>query len=521
MSPVTFPAATIGLAALALVAPSLVAPSQAPQERRGGPAATEEVAHLRIEGELDAGTRSHLRRAIEVARALAGGGRARLVVELDTPGGPIELMWELAGQLDEAAKSGVQVTAWVHDAAFSAGSLLALACDPLYMAPQGAIGAAAPVTLGPGGITEIPDATVRAKMVAALRSSFRGWAEAHGRPPALAEAMVDRDVGVREVKVDGVPRLMTQTEYDDARQRGEPLELVRTIVPPGELLSLSGAQAVELGLADGLASTLPEVLDKLGVPGAQVRDVPRSSSDHLAGLLDSVKYLLLVAGLLLAWTEIKAPGFGLPGIGAIVCIGLFLFGRYLVGIADVIHIVAVAVGVVLIAVEIFVVPGTLWLGLLGAALVVGGLVASTVVPAGGLGFPMARTMAVDEAFKLTMGLLVAMVGAWGLSRVLPRAPGFSRLVLVPQGAAHSGAAVKESRTVEEKRRALVGAEGVALTDLRPVGKVRLENVPGDDFEARVEGFALDRGARVRVVEVRSGRLVVAAVERPDGGGERA
>jgi len=351
-------------------------------------------------------------------------------------------------------------------------------------------------------------------VVSAVRSSFRGWAEAHGRPPALAEAMVDREVGVREVKVDGVPQLMTQTEYDDARARGETLELVRTIVPQGELLSLSGTQAVELGLADGLAGTLAEVLDHIGAPGAQVQDVPRTSSDHLAGVLDSIKYLLLVAGLMLAWTEIKTPGFGVPGIGAIVCIGLFLFGRYLVGLADVIHILAVAVGVVLIAVEIFLAPGTLWFGLAGGALVIGGLVAASVVPAGGLGFPMARAMAVEEGFKLTVGLFVAALGAWGLSRVLPRAPGFSRLVLVPQGAAHSGSALHESRTVDEKRRTLVGAEGVAQTDLRPVGKVRLDSVPGDDFEARVEGLALDRGARVRVVEVRSGRLVVAPLERP-------
>ena len=392
-----------------------------------------------------------------------------------------------------------------------------MACDPLYMAPQGAIGAAAPVALGPAGVGQIPDETLRAKVVSALRSSFRAWAEAHGRPPSLAEAMVDREVGVREAKVDGVPRLMTQVEYDDARMRGDALELVRTIVPTGELLSLSGSQAVELGLADGLASTLAEVLDRIGVPGARVESLARTRSDALAGLLDGIKYLLLVAGLLAAWTEIKSPGFGLPGIAAIVCIGLFLFGRYLVGLADVIHIVAVATGVVLIAVEIFVAPGTLWFGLAGGLLMVGGLVASSVVPAGGLGFPMARAMAIDEAFRLSLGLAATLVGTWGLSRLLPRAPGFSRLVLNARGASLTGAALHEARSVDEKRRTLVGAQGIALTDLRPVGKVRLDGELEGEFEARVEGAALDRGARVRVVEVRSGRLVVAALSAPAAG----
>jgi membrane-bound serine protease (ClpP class) len=500
---------------LALIAWAPLAPPQA-TDAPAAPQSPARAAHLRIEGQLDAGTRSHLRRAIRTARELADGARAHLVVELDTPGGEVELMWELAGQLDEAAKSGVEVSGWVHDRAYSAGALLALACDPLYMAPQGAIGAAAPVALGPGGLGQIPDETMRAKVTSALRSSFRGWAEAHGRPPALAEAMVDSEVGVREVKIGGVARLMTQTEYDDARQRGEPLEVVRTIVPQGELLSLSGSQAVDLGLADGLASSLSEVLDKVGAGAAQAASVPRSRSDELAGVLDSIKYLLLVAGLLAAWTEIKAPGFGLPGIAAIVCIGLFLFGRYLVGIADVIHIVAVAAGVILIAAEIFLAPGTLWMGLAGGALLIGGLVASTVVPAGGLEFPMARALAIDEAFRLTLGLFVAAVGAWGLSRVLPHAPGFSRLVLNAEGPGHSGSAVTEARTVAEKRKGLLGSVGVALTDMRPVGKVQLDGVAGEDFEARVEGAALDRGARVRVVDVSSGRLVVAGVESSEG-----
>jgi membrane-bound serine protease (ClpP class) len=499
-------AATLALAAWAPLAASQEA------EAPAAPFAPARAAHLRIEGQLDAGTRSHLRRAIAAARELAGGARAHLVIELDTPGGEVELMWELAGQLDEAAKSGVEVSGWVHDRAYSAGALIALACDPLYMAPQGAIGAAAPVALGPQGLGAIPDETMRAKVTSALRSSFRGWAEAHGRPPALAEAMVDSEVGVREVRVDGVARLMTQTEYDDARLRGEPLELVRTIVPQGELLSLSGSQAVELQLADGLASSLGEVLDKIGAGSAEALSVPRSRSDELAGALDSIKYLLLIAGLLAAWTEIKAPGFGLPGIVAIACIGLFLFGRYLVGIADVIHIVAVGLGIVLIAAEIFLAPGTLWMGLAGGALLIGGLVASTIVPAGGLGFPMARALAIDEAFRFSMGLLVAVVGAWGLSRVLPRAPGFSRMVLAADGPKLSGTALVEARTVAEKRSGLLGSVGVALTDLRPVGKVRLDTLSGEDFEARVEGAALDRGARVRVVDVSSGRLVVAGVE---------
>ena len=473
------------------------------------PQAGGDVAHLRVQGALDAGTQSSLRRAVETARELAGdGGRPRLLLELDTPGGEVELMWSLAGALDQASQDGVDVTCWVHDRALSAGALLAMACKPLYMRPQANIGAAAPVTLAPGGgIAQVPDETVRLKVTSALRSSFRAWAEAHDRPAALAEAMVDPDAGARRVRVDGVERVVGERDYDDLRQRGEPFELLETIAPPGTLLSLSGAQAVELGLADGLASSLDEVLAKLG--GGRAVAVERTRGDELAAWLDTFKYVLLVAGLLAAWAEVKAPGFGLPGVLSILCLGLFLFGRFLVGLADVPHVVAVTLGVVLLAVEVFVAPGTVWFGLVGGLLLVGGLVAATVWPLGGLDVPMARTLLVDEAFRFTLGLTAVVVGAWGLSRVLPSTPLGARLVLDAAGGPQTGSAVGEAADLDTKRTRLVGARGTALTDLRPVGKVRLEGGSAD-FEARADGAALDRGARVRVVDVTSGRLVVAA-----------
>jgi membrane-bound serine protease (ClpP class) len=474
------------------------------------PQAQGDIAHLRVAGALDAGTQSSLRRAIQTARELAGEGRPRLLLELDTPGGEVELMWALAGQLDEAAGSGVDVTCWVHDRALSAGALLAMACKPLYMRPQANIGAAAPVMLTPGGIEGVGDETVRAKVTSALKSSFRGWAEAHGRPAVLAEAMVDPQAGVRRVRVGGLAQLLSEREYEDLRGRGEPFELLETIAPPGTLLSLSGAQAVELGFADGLAASLEEVLVKLG--GGRAQAVERTRGDELAAWLDQLKYLLLVAGLLAAWAEFKAPGFGLPGIVSIACIGLFLFGRFLVGLADVPHVVAVVAGVVLLAVEVFVAPGTLWFGLAGGALLLGGLLSATVWPAGGLELPLAREFLIDESFRFTLGLCAVVIGAWVLSRILPHTPFVSRLVLAGGEGTQAGSAVGEAADLHAKRGRLLGARGTALTDLRPVGKVRLDVEAGAEFEARSDGPALDRGARVRVIDVSSGRLVVAPDE---------
>jgi membrane-bound serine protease (ClpP class) len=476
------------------------------------PPAPERAVHIRIEGPLDVGTLSLVQRAAREARS----SDSPLLVEIDTPGGEVELMWQIARALDEAASSGTLTAAWVHDRALSAGALIAISCTRLYMRPQGVIGAAAPVMFRPDGtIGGAPDPTMQAKEEAALRSLFRGWAEQHGRPPALAEAMVAREVGVRQVREAGELRLITESEWDDARMRGDPPELVRTIVRTGNLLSLSGAEAVELGLADGLAESAEEVLDKIGAGGAEPVLLERTRSEDLAALLDQLRFLLLVGGIAFAYIEFKTAGFGIFGILSIGCFALFLFGRYLVGLADVLNIVLVAAGLILIAVEIFALPGTLWPGLAGGVLVLAGLFLSSVDPR--FEYEIDRRMVLDAAFGLALWTTVGLLGALALGRALPHAPVISRLVLKGGAERLTGGALPEARTVGEKR-ALIGSSGRALTPLRPVGKVELAALAGQELEARSGGEAIESGARVRVVDVSSGRLVV---EAEDGGGTSA
>ncbi len=481
----------------------------ASQDPSAEPASEARVVHIRVEGPLDIGAQSLIQRAIRRAEQ----DRADLLVELDTPGGEVELMWRIAAQLDEASDAGVLTVVWVHDRALSAGALIALACDRIYVRTQATIGAAAPVTIGPGGMVGAEqDDTMKEKVTSAVRSSFRAWAESHGRPPALAEAMVDAEVGVKEVVgEDGVRRLITQGDYDDARMAGEVFEEVRTIVDVGRLASVSGTQAVRLELADGIANSLDEVLEKMGAPGVTPVSLVRERSEDLAALLHSLRFLLLLGGVAGAYLELKIPGFGLPGIASLVCFGLFLFGQYLVGLADVPHIVAVTAGLALITVEIFVAPGTLWFGITGAALLIGGLLLSMGGTSWELDYALDRVIAFNAVFSLAVWSSGAVLLGWGLSRMIPHTPGLSRLILQSAGAPSTGEGVAESATLAEKQ-TLVGACGRALTDLRPVGRVVLDAREGEDFEALTHGAPLERGARVRVVELSSGRLVVEAKE---------
>ena len=378
------------------------------------------------------------------------------------------------------------------------------------MTSQASIGSALVVVPSPTGAIEvIQDEAAREKVSSAVRASFRAFAESHGRSPAVAEAMVDPDLAVIQIREEsGELRLISQSEWDDRAMtpEGRP-QRVRTVNESGRLLALSGTEAVELGFADGLAESLEAVFDKIGLRDARPVALQRTRSEDVAAFLDQIKFLLLIGGLIAIYAEFKAPGFGFPGIAAIVCFALLLFGRYLVGLADVPHIVAVAGGLVLIAVELFVVPGTVWFGLAGGLLVVGGLVFANIAP-GLFEYELSRELALEETFKLMLSMLAAVAGAVLLSRWLPNVPVFGRLVLQPTEGLGRGLpeqALSGSKGTREPR---AGELGRALTDLRPVGKVALDLDGEREYEARTQGEAVDQGARVRLVEVRAGRLIV-------------
>jgi len=478
---------------LPLVCLSLIAPLAG---------AADGVTHVRVEGPLDVGTLGLLERACDHAEA---EGHEALILDLDTPGGEIELMWQLSRRLDRASEDGLLTTAWIHDRATSAGSLMALSCERVYMSPTSTIGSAAPVTPGPAGIAPVPEeGGVREKVTSLLRSQFRAVAERHGRPPALAEAMVDDSVEVREVRHEGELKVIDATEWGDLRMSGEDVELVRTLVREGELLNATGTEAVGLGLADGVAASLEEVIDRIGLSGQTVVSLKRSASEDTLAWLTMMSPILLMAGLWLGYTELKQPGFGVPGIGAVICFAVVLTGHWFVGLADIPHIVLVGVGLALLVVELFVMPGTIWVGLIGGVCMVLGLITAQVGPGFTFDDPLARGMALDASLNFMVMSTVAMAGVVVLSKYLPNTPVLRHAVTGPtyEGTGF-GEAVPES-TVE----VAVGDRGVAITDLRPVGKVTLERGGSQDLEARAAGAALEAGTHIVVVETSLGRVVV-------------
>ncbi len=468
-------------------------------------APAEKAVHVRLEGALGIGNMALLERALRDARA---NDRELVVVEIDTPGGRVDHAIEISRQLMEASDDGLRTIAWVNHSATSAGALVTIACERVYMDSTSTIGSALPVQATPGGLIS-QDGDVGEKLRSFLRSEFRARAEAHGRPKLLAEAMVDPDTEVREVRIDGEARFISGQEWDDRTSRGAQPELLRTVVKRGELLNLTGSEAVALGIADGPADSLGEVLEREGYGANDVVTLQKSRSEDLLSKFAMMQSVLIAVGLLLGYMELKTPGFGIAGILALLCLGLLLFGRYMIGLADVPHIVMVFVGAMLIVVEIFVVPGTLWLGLIGAVCVMSGLWLSEFGPGFSLGNAYDQQRALDAAFELGLVALFAMVGIWILSHFLPDTPVLRALVQAPsaEGTAGFGGGFPSSVAASGSA-AVPGARGTATTDLRPVGKVRLDAAPDAEYEARADGPAIARGDRVHVVEAHGGRLVV-------------
>lgn len=470
---------------------------------------------IRIEGALNAGHQALFLRAVGLAKKSG----AVLVMAFNTPGGEITRMRQFAGSIDKAVREGVHVVGWVDTEALSAGTWLYITTDAAYVRERSTIGAAQAIQLTPGGMKPAPE-----KYASAYRAWVRAWADDHGRNPLLAQAMIDPETEVRRVKIDGVERLISGVEWDDMVKRGDAPELLGTVVQSGELWAITGNEAIQYGFADAKAETIEELLAKEGLAGAEVVHLETSRAETLLASLHGMRILLLFLGLLFGYVELKMPGFGIPGVLSLCAFVLLFVGQYLIGLADVPHMVLAGLGVALVATELFVLPGVIWPGLIGALFLIVGLLMSQVGPGISMESAWDRAILFDATFQLVLTAVLSLAAIWLLSRYLPQTPFLGRMVLAggdpdrlgTAGMTAGGTSTGDADGLPESRpdsahvaSARAGATGVAKTTLRPVGIVLLDgDAPGVEHEARAEAGLIEPGARVTVVEVASARLVV-------------
>ncbi len=421
------------------------------------------VFRVPIQGDIELGVAPFVERSLDAAAA--AGARA-VVLDIETPGGRIDAAQRIVNAIED---SSVPVYAYVNRHAYSAGAMIALATSRIYMRSGAVMGAATPVVASGEKASE--------KMVSAMRSQMRTLAEARGLDPRVAEAMVDEDIGI-----DGV-------------------------VEPGKLLTLTTTEAVDLGYARSVEDW-DALMSDLGMTGAPVVPMSVNWAERVVRFLSNpvVAPFLLSLGFLGLIAEIRAPGLGLAGLAGVLALSLFFGSHLILGLAGLEDLILFGIGVVLIGVEVFVIPGFGLFGILGGLGVGAGIYLSLIGTA-----PTVADFAQAGAV-LTTSLVIILITAWALLRHLPRSSRLARsgVFLLTKGDRAEGWA---SASVRPE---LVGKEGVALTDLRPAGTILIGE---ERVDAVSESSWIEEGTPVRVVSSEGYRLVVRVLPDREAGAE--
>jgi membrane-bound serine protease (ClpP class) len=461
----------------------------------------EKAVFIPVHGEIDRSLVVFLRRSIEKVKAQ---NASHIIFDVDTFGGRVDSALQIATLIGSAkpALTVAYVTTRPESTgvSWSAGALISLACGSIYMAPGTSMGAAAPVTMGPEGT-----AAASEKVVSAVRAQMAALAEKNGYPVSVAKAMVDQDIELREVYIDGKMLVATSDEISDiereAKKTGKTVELGKIISPSGKLLTLTAKEMERYKVSSGTISSQKELLETLNLPHSAFEELDESPADRAVGFITSAGFttLLIIIGLVALFIEITSPGFGVPGTIAIICFAIVFVSYALLGMVGSLELILFVLGLVLLILEIFVIPGFGVAGISGIVLIVASLVLSMqgfIVPS----FEWQKDLFKRNLLVVGVGVVSSFVVFGILAYALPQLRLFSHLTLGTVQTVESGYTVQPQ---EESK--YLGMKGVAVTTLRPSGKAEF----GDEvLNVETDGEFVETGMTVEVIEVSANRIVV-------------
>jgi membrane-bound serine protease (ClpP class) len=322
-----------------------------------------------------------------------------------------------------------------------------------------------------------------------------------------------------EVRRSGETGALTLQELERLERENAPVERVAVVSPPGKILSLTAGEAVRFGLARGLADDRERLLEALGAEGALRESVPGAADQALSWLSSGpVQGVLIILGLLLIFLEIQTPGFGLPGVGAILAF-LAVFGSgALLGRVESLEILLFLLGLGLLAVEIFLLPGFGAAGISGILLIALSLILSMqdfVIPR----FEWEWGLLGRNAVVVSVALLAAVLGLALIALLGPKIRIFDGLTLktrITGTAAGAGLANDAGDAGDAgpggSAGSLAGKRGIAVTTLRPSGKAEIE---GRIYPVEGDGAFIEAGKSLEVIQVQGNRIVVRAFHEGD------
>ncbi|MAR16100.1 MAG: serine protease [Flammeovirgaceae bacterium] len=383
-----------------------------------------------------------------------------VVIEMDTYGGAVNDADDIRTRILDFE---IPIYVWINKDAASAGALISIACDSIYMSSGASIGAATVVT---GDGAQAPD-----KYQSYMRSIMRSTAEAKGRDPKIAEAMVDEDIKVDSISMEG------------------------------KVITFSTKEALKYGFCDAELNSIDEIMDRQGIENYEISSFELGSAEGIISfflnpIVSSILILLILGGL---YFELQTPGIGFPIIASITALILYLVPYYLNGVAENWEIIMFFIGIIFIALEVFVIPG---FGIFGIA----GLFTSIT--------SLILIMLNNDLFDFTFVLSRDLVSS-SLS-VLISVLSFLLIVLfggikLTDSNAFKNIALAQTQEVSKGyisnrySNNIVGKKGKSFTVLRPSGKIKIDS---QIFDASTEGDFIEKNKNIIVVSVEGSSLKV-------------
>ncbi|MBL8730707.1 MAG: hypothetical protein JNM25_19975 [Planctomycetes bacterium] len=486
--------------------------------RPQAPAVAPQVLVVTLSGKL--GT-LELARCTRALREAATHGVRFVVFRLQDAGSQGEDLDDVQSLLDRVQASAIETVALVQGRTTQGAAQLAVCTDRLYFLGNGVLGE---ITKHEGELDELlaadPDSAM-AQRFDGMREALRGRLERRKqklRPEAekLVLAMADPRTQLFEatVREGGFERtrLLDTNELTALQGSGATVIAPEKMTRPAEVRA-QGAE--QYGLSNGTLQSVEQLAEVLTVDRDAMAELVVDWAEHMVGWLELLQPFLLVAGFVLILFEVKTPGVGLPGLLGTAFLALAMFYSYLVGLAEVTEILVFFLGLAAIAVEIFLLPGTVVFGAVGFLCLVLALVLSQqsfVMPQNAI----EEDILLHNLTNVTLLFVMVLVLGFATWRILPKVPWFNRVFLPPpqpQPAAggHSGLGMPNERLT-----ALVGRTGKAATVLRPTGTMEVD---GEPYDVVTEGEFVEPGTPLRVLYVQGNRVVVAA-EAAGRAGER-
>jgi len=431
-------------------------------EHGGG---SSKIYEVEIGGTIDLGLAAFVERV-----ALRATKEDLILLRIKTFGGRVDAAVRIRDALLNADAVSV---AFVDMRAISAGALISLACHTIIMSPGGSIGAATPVQGGGADQASRPSSE---KVVSYMRAEMRATAEARDRRGDLAEAMVDADI------------------------------VVEGVTEKGKLLTLTTQKAFALKLVDGILDDYEKIPAALNRGKSERVSMEAHWGEKIARFLTdpSVSSLLMTFGMLGLLLEFYTPGFGVGGAIGALCLSLFFFGQYAANLVGFEEVGLLVFGLILVLIEIFAIPGFGLVGLLGFLFICAAFVMSlleTTIPVDvALDLGYLQDALESASLRIAILLVVATVASITFMSRFSKLRGTKAMIL------EAPPSEEGPKSTSTDFRGMKGKGGVAMTDLRPSGFVRIE---GERINALTEGEFIPAGSDIIVLEGKGAEVVVA------------